>query len=146
MNYYLVLNGPNLNLLGRRQPDIYGSATLEDINRELAATLSDGESLVAEQYSGEGEIIDALHRAGFDARCLGIVLNAGAYTHYSYAIADAIAAIEVPVVEVHISNIHARENFRSRSVIAPVCTGSISGFGTLSYRLALDALRYRHGS
>ena len=145
MKYYLVLNGPNLNLLGRRQPDIYGEATLDDINRSLAQMLPDGESLDARQYNGEGEIIDALHEAGFDPDCLGIVLNAGAYTHYSYAVADAIAAIEVPVVEVHISNVHAREDFRRLSVIAPVCAGTISGFGTDSYRLALSALMMRNG-
>ncbi len=144
MKYYLILNGPNLNLLGRRQPAVYGSDTLDDINRRLAMTLSGGESIVAEQYSAEGDIIDAIHRAGFDSDCLGIVLNAGAYTHYSYAIADAIAAVDVPVVEVHISNVHAREDFRRLSVIAPVCAGTIAGFGADSYRLALDALRYRH--
>lgn len=141
MAYFLIINGPNLNLLGRREPEIYGSRTLDDINRELAQNLADGESLVTEQYSGEGEIIDALHRAGFDPDCRGIVLNAGAYTHYSYAIADAIAAIDVPVVEVHMSNVHAREDFRRLSVIAPVCRGSISGFGAASYSLALQALR-----
>ena len=141
MAYYLILNGPNLNLLGRRQPEIYGHETLEDINRGLAQTLAEGESIVAEQYNGEGDIVDSIQRAGFDPDCAGIVLNAGAYTHYSYAIADAIAAVPAPVVEVHISNVHAREDFRSRSVIAPVCAGSISGFGTLSYTLALEALR-----
>ncbi|MDE6526577.1 MAG: type II 3-dehydroquinate dehydratase [Muribaculaceae bacterium] len=145
MKYYLILNGPNLNLLGRREPEIYGHDTLDDINRSIAAMLADGESLEARQFNGEGDIIDALHQAGFDADCVGIVLNAGAYTHYSYAIADAIAAIEVPVVEVHISNVHAREDFRRKSVIAPVCAGTISGFGADSYRLALTALKMRYG-
>lgn len=139
-SYILVLNGPNLNLLGRRQPEIYGTETLEDINRELAARLDTDTSLVAKQFNGEGEIIDALHEAGFDAACKGIILNAGAYTHYSYAIADAIAAIAAPVIEVHLSNTAAREEFRSRSVIAPVCRGSVTGFGKLSYTLALDAI------
>ena len=145
MKYILIINGPNLNLLGRREPEIYGSRALDDINRDLAATLPDGLCLETEQYSGEGEIIDALHRAGFDPDCLGIVLNAGAYTHYSYAIADAIAAISVPVVEAHISNVHAREDFRRTSVIAPVCAGTISGFGEASYRLALEAIMLNNG-
>ena len=138
--YILIINGPNLNLLGRRQPEIYGTRSLEDINREIAASLSTDISLVAKQFNGEGDIIDALHDAGFDCDCLGIVLNAGAYSHYSYAIADAIAAIDTPVVEVHISNINAREEFRHKSVLAPVCRGTIAGFGALSYRLAVDAL------
>lgn len=142
--YILILNGPNLNLLGSRQPEIYGRETLDDINRRLAAELPDGMALEAEQHSGEGDIIDALHRAGFDPACLGIVLNAGAYTHYSYAIADAIAAVPAPVVEVHISNVHARESFRSTSVIAPVCAGTIAGFGTMSYSLAVQALIKRN--
>ena len=93
-----------------------------------------------EQRNSEGELIDLIHENGFAADCIGIVLNAGAYTHYSYALADAIEAVEVPVVEVHISNIFAREGFRSKSVIAPVCIGSISGFGRESYRLAIKAL------
>lgn len=138
--YILIINGPNLNLLGRRRPEIYGTRSLEDINREIAASLSTDISLVAKQFNGEGDIIDALHDAGFDSDCLGIVLNAGAYSHYSYAIADAIAAIDTPVVEVHISNINAREEFRHKSVLAPVCRGTIAGFGALSYRLAVDAL------
>lgn len=141
--YILIINGPNLNLLGKREPEIYGSRTLEDINMELASTLDEGTALVARQFNGEGEIIDALHDAGFGPNCCGIVLNAGAYTHYSYAIADAIAAIPVPVIEVHMSNIHAREEFRHRSVIAGVCAGSIAGFGADSYALALQAIKLR---
>lgn len=136
--YILVLNGPNLNLLGRRKPEVYGRETLADISEWL-----DNESscrLVHEQRNSEGELIDLIHENGFAADCIGIVLNAGAYTHYSYALADAIEAVEVPVVEVHISNIFAREGFRSKSVIAPVCIGSISGFGRESYRLAIKAL------
>lgn len=140
--YILVLNGPNLNLLGRRQPEIYGTETLDDINRGLSALLEPGMALEARQSNSEGELIDAIHAAGFDPACRGIILNAGAYTHYSYAIADAIAAVPAPVVEVHISNIFAREGFRAKSVIAPVCRGSISGFGTDSYRLALLALTH----
>ena len=127
--YILVVNGPNLNLLGRRQPEIYGGDTLTEIEEWLESTTD-----------SRFAIIDALHSHGFDAACAGIVLNAGAYTHYSYAIADAIAAIEVPVVEVHMSNIHAREDFRRTSVIAPVCIGTISGFGKNSYALAIKAL------
>lgn len=143
--YILVVNGPNLNLLGRRQPEIYGNRTLDDINSRLVGLFNDRIELRFEQSNSECAIIDCLHRCGFDTGCMGIVLNAGAYTHYSYAIADAIAAIPAPVVEVHISNIFARDEFRSRSVIAPVCAGSVSGFGENSYRLAVEALILRHG-
>ena len=139
MAYIQIINGPNLNLLGKRRPEVYGTTGLDDIN----ASLSDhfrGTEFRFMQSNSEGEIIDAIHKAGFDADCLGIVLNAGAYTHYSYAIADAIEAVAAPVVEVHISNIHAREEFRSRSVIAPVCRGSIAGFGARSYFLAVEVL------
>lgn len=142
--YILVVNGPNLNLLGRRQPEIYGSRTLDDINDNLLDIFGQRVELRFEQYNSECAIIDSLHRCGFDPDCLGVALNAGAYTHYSYAIADAIAAIKAPVVEVHISNIFARDEFRSRSVIAPVCAGSVSGFGEDSYRLAIEALLHRN--
>lgn len=137
--YILVLNGPNLNMLGYRQPEIYGSTTLDDINLGLRNRFPEVFFSFI-QHNGEGELIDALQQAGFDSACRGIVFNAGAYTHYSYAIADAIAAIPVPVVEVHISNVHAREEFRRVSVIAPVCKGTIAGFGIDSYRLAVEAL------
>ena len=143
--FILILNGPNLNLLGRRQPAVYGTRTLDEINSQLVRHFGDRVEIRHEQYNSECAIIDSLHRNGFDNDCAGIALNAGAYTHYSYAIADAIAAIHVPVVEVHLSNIHAREDFRSTSVIAPVCAGSISGFGEDSYRLAIEALLNRHG-
>lgn len=139
MKYILILNGPNLNLLGKREPGIYGHSTLRSIIDGLKAAYPAVE-IRAAQHNGEGELIDELHTAGFDSDCIGIAFNAGAYTHYSYAIADAIAAIPVPVVEVHISNVHAREEFRHRSVIAPVCRGTIAGFGTDSYRLAVEAL------
>ncbi len=139
MAYIQIINGPNLNLLGQRRPDIYGQSTLNDINDELRARFATTELRFA-QSNSEGTIIEAIHTAGFDPECLGIVLNAGAYTHYSYAIADAIEAVGVPVVEVHISNIYAREDFRSRSVIAPVCRGSIAGFGKHSYSLAIEAI------
>ncbi len=135
----LVINGPNLNLLGRRQPEIYGRTTLEDIYRGLCESFPDVDFEFF-QSNSEGEIIDRLHSAGFDADLTGIVLNAGAYTHTSLAIADAIAGIDRPVVEVHLSNIFAREEIRHRSLIAPVCRGSISGFGTYSYNLAVQAL------
>lgn len=138
--FILVINGPNLNLLGRRRPEIYGSETLDDINRRIAEAMPEGYALEARQSNNEGDIIDAIHEAGFDSACKGIILNAGAYTHYSYAIADAIEAVETPVIEVHLSNVDAREDFRRTSVIAPVCRGSISGFGSMSYTLAAKAL------
>lgn len=135
----LVIHGPNLNLLGSREPEIYGRATLPDIDLRIAREAAALEVTVRTvQTNAEGEIVDALQaaRAGVD----GIVINAGAYTHYSYAIRDAIAAIGIPVVEVHLSNVAAREPFRAISVIAPVCLGSIAGFGVESYVLALRAL------
>lgn len=138
--YILVLNGPNLNLTGIREPEIYGSTTLEDINSALEAAFEGRVALKFDQSNCEGTLIDRIHEAGLDSDCAGIVLNAGAYTHYSYAIADAIASVKAPVVEVHLSNPSAREEFRHRSVIAPVCRGSISGFGANSYRLAIEAL------
>lgn len=134
----LIMNGPNLNLLGEREPGIYGSESLETINRGLS-DIADGLGVELGFYQSnhEGELIDKLHaaRLEYDA----VVLNAGAYTHYSIAIRDAIAAIKLPVVEVHLSNIHARESFRENSVIAPVCAGQISGFGAYSYTLGLYA-------
>ncbi|MDE6207738.1 MAG: type II 3-dehydroquinate dehydratase [Muribaculaceae bacterium] len=136
--YILVLNGPNLNMLGIREPEIYGRLTLAQLNEMLEESFP--ELLHFEQYNGEGEIVTAIQRAGIDPACKGIVLNAGAYTHYSYAIADAIAAVPAPVVEVHISNVHAREEFRSRSVIAPVCAGTIAGFGVIGYTIAIQAI------
>ncbi len=131
----LILNGPNLNLLGSREPEIYGRTTLEDIERALRANFPDVE-FVFRQSNHEGELIDLIQNT--DAQ--GIVLNAGAYTHTSLALADCIAAVEVPVVEVHISNIFAREDIRRRSLIAPVCAGTISGFGPMSYALGVQAL------
>ena len=140
----LVINGPNLNLLGEREPNIYGGDSLQSINEELAKMAADmGHELAFFQSNGEGEIIDSLHAARLD--CAGVILNAGAYTHYSYAIRDAIAAIKIPVIEVHLSNVDSREEFRSTSVIASVCKGSIAGFGKYSYALALSALDYCFG-
>ena len=134
----LVINGPNLNLLGTREKDVYGTATLSEI---AAAVDEEARSLGMDvdfiQSNHEGEIIDRIHeaRGSYDL----IIINPGAYTHYSIAIRDAIKAVELPCIEVHLSNIHAREEFRSNSVIAPVCTGQISGFGANSYIVALRA-------
>ncbi len=138
----LVLNGPNLNLLGTRQPEVYGRATLADVETLCRQTAADlGLSVAFLQSNDEGALIDAIHAArGVHA---GIVLNAGAYTHTSIALMDAIAAAEVPTVEVHLSNIHAREPFRHRSWIAPVAIGQIAGFGPTGYALALRALAER---
>ena len=136
----LVLHGPNLNLLGEREPHIYGLQRLEELNDAIArgAKALDVE-VSCEQYNGEGAIVDALHAAR--SKYAGVVINPGAYAHYSYAIADAIAAIGIPVVEVHLSNVAAREAFRRTSVTAAACRGVVSGFGTAGYVLALRALR-----
>jgi 3-dehydroquinate dehydratase-2 len=135
----LVLHGPNLNLLGTRETHVYGQHTLEDINAALQELGdSQGCAVTALQSNHEGELVDALHQAR--GRHQGVILNAGAYTHTSLALRDAIAAIDIPVIEVHLSNIFAREEFRHRSLIAPVCQGSISGFGWRSYLLGLRAL------
>ena len=140
----LVLNGPNLNLLGEREPAVYGDNSLQSINDRLSAKAEKmGFQLDFFQTNSEGGIIDKLHEARRD--CAGVILNAGAYTHYSYAIRDAIAAIKIPVIEVHLSNVDNREEFRKNSVIAPICIGSIWGFGEYSYALALDALNYISG-
>ncbi len=136
MTTILVLHGPNLNLLGNREPGIYGHQTLDSINDRLIELGNElGVTVVAQQSNHEGALIDALHNSQDDA----VVLNAGALTHYSYALRDAIAAISIPVVEVHLSNTAAREDWRHTSVIAPVCAGTISGFGVLSYELGLRA-------
>lgn len=133
-----IINGPNLNLLGKREPGIYGKQDFESYFDTLQARYSSVE-LTYFQSNHEGAIIDKLHELGF-GQCSGIILNAGAYTHTSLAIADAIAAINTPVVEVHISNVHAREEIRHRSMLSAVCRGVIAGFGLDSYRLALEAL------
>lgn len=140
MKKILIINGPNLNLLGRREPQIYGHDTLADIAERVKAQFAGLAEIEWWQSNHEGAIIDRLHRAGYEEACSGIVLNAGAYTHTSLAIADAIAAIPVPVVEVHLSNVFSREDIRHRSLIAPVCAGSISGFGAKSYSLGVSAL------
>ena len=139
MKEFVVLNGANLNMLGIRERGIYGDLTLDDINAEIDAEADRlGVSVQCFQTNIEGGLVNYIH--GALGRWDGIVLNAGAYTHYSISIRDAIASINVPTVEVHISNVHAREEFRHRSVIAPVCVGTISGFGLHSYLLALRAL------
>ncbi|MCR9126492.1 MAG: type II 3-dehydroquinate dehydratase [Rhodobacteraceae bacterium] len=139
MTSVLVLNGPNLNLLGTRQPEVYGNDTLADVEALcLASGARHGLAVRCLQSNSEGALIDAVH--GARGRDRGIVLNAGAYTHTSIALMDAIASVELPVIEVHLSNIHAREPFRHRSYIAPVALGQICGFGILGYALALDAL------
>ena len=138
MKNIAVIHGPNLNLLGAREPDIYGHMTLADLNKMLTDKAGECDTRCSFfQSNSEGELITAVQKAD---GCDGIILNAGAYTHYSIALRDAIAAIGTPVAEVHLSNTAARESFRQQSVIAPVCRGSIAGFGAMSYVLALYAL------
>lgn len=135
----LILNGPNLNMLGKREPEIYGSQTLEDINQKLKGVAKDlGLSLTFFQSNHEGALVDRV-QAALNVH-QGILINPGAYTHTSVAIRDAISAVALPTVEVHLSNIHQREAFRHHSYIAPVAIGQISGFGANSYRLGLEGL------
>jgi 3-dehydroquinate dehydratase-2 len=136
-----IINGPNLNLVGVRQPEVYGNRSLDQYLQELAEQFPQ-HTIDVFQSNIEGEIVDRLQQVGFED--CGIVLNAGGYTHTSVAIADAVAAITAPVVEVHISNIYSREPFRHKSLLSPVCQGIIAGFGLDSYRLALHSLIKQH--
>ncbi|WAM32471.1 type II 3-dehydroquinate dehydratase [Caldicellulosiruptor naganoensis] len=141
MKKILIINGPNLNLLGVREKNIYGTTTYNELLEIISKKASElGLDVLFFQSNHEGEIIDRIHRA-LEENIEGIIINPGAYTHYSYAIHDAIKAVNLPTIEVHISNIHAREEFRKRSVIAPACIGQISGFGIKSYIIALYALK-----
>ena len=135
-----VLHGPNLNLLGIREPDVYGQDTFDEMNRKIKdrARELEMEARIF-QFNSEGEIIDAIHESLQWADC--IIINPGAYTHYSYAIRDALAAVRLPTIEIHLTNIHQRDEWRRHSVIAPVSTGQIIGFGTNGYRLALAAAK-----
>jgi len=136
----LVINGPNLNMLGKREPHIYGTCTLDSIIDELNQyAIVQGIVLEHFQSNSEGDLIDKLQSIDDETR--GIILNPGALTHYSIALRDSISAIHTPVVEVHISNIHKRESFRAVSVVAPVCVGQISGLGKEGYRLAFDYIK-----
>ena len=139
----LILNGPNLNRIGKREPEIYGHETLEDVEKKLTM-IAEKQSMNLDffQSNTEGILIDRIHEAADDGTD-GIIFNPGAFTHYSIALRDAIASIDVPVIEVHISNIHTRESFRQTSVIAPVCIGQLTGFGTDGYTLALQAFLLR---
>lgn len=140
MKKILIVNGPNLNMVGERETGVYGRETMEQIiDQTMDKAKEWGVSCGYFQSNGEGELIDALHAARLEYD--GVVINAGAYTHYSIALRDAISAIKIPVVEVHMSNIHAREEFRHHSVIAAVCAGQIAGFGKHSYLLAIMALK-----
>lgn len=139
--HVLVLNGPNLNLLGMREPEVYGKNTLADVEKGLRAAFPEVQ-FTFEQSNHEGTLIDAVQDAGA-AGLAGIVLNPGGYTHTSVALRDAVAAVHVPVVEVHLSNLYRREDFRHRSLLAPVCEGQISGLGVEGYHLALRYLLSR---
>lgn len=138
MAHIAVIHGPNLNLFGTRETHIYGNVTLEQINQRLHKAAGANHELRIAQSNHEGVIIDTIHEARTWAN--GIVINPGAFTHYSYAIRDAISAVKLPTVEVHLSNIHTRESFRHTSVIVPVCVGQIAGFGWRSYLHGLAAL------
>lgn len=133
---FLFINGVNLNMTGVREKGVYGTETLDDINRQIAAHF-DGDDCEFFQSNIEGEICTTIQTAQAD----GIILNAGAFTHYSYAIRDAIASVKIPVVEVHMSNVHAREEFRSKSVLSAVCKGVVLGFGKNSYILAAESFK-----
>ncbi|MBP3423260.1 MAG: type II 3-dehydroquinate dehydratase [Clostridia bacterium] len=139
---FLVMNGVNLNLTGKREKSVYGSETLEQVNAKIAAYAAEnGDSVDFYQSNVEGELVNKLHEAYLQKAYDGILFNAGAFTHYSYALRDAIAAIDIPVAEVHMSNVHAREEFRHTSVLSEVCKGVVCGFGAASYIAALVGLK-----
>ena len=139
---FLVLNGVNLNLTGLREKSVYGTKTLDEINAELTAFCKAlGDEVTFYQSNIEGELVNKLHEVFLQKSCDAVIFNAGAYTHYSYALRDAIAAIDIPVVEVHMSNVHAREEFRHTSVLSSVCKGVICGFGANSYKAAIFAVK-----
>ena len=139
---FLIINGVNLNLTGKREKGVYGTATLDEINEQIAIFCkNNGDDVDFYQSNIEGEIVNKLHEAFLTKAYDGILLNAGAFTHYSYALRDAIAAIDIPVAEVHMSNVHAREEFRHTSVLSEVCKGVVCGFGAGSYMAALVGLK-----
>ena len=139
---FLVMNGVNLNLTGKREKSVYGTATLEEINAKIAAFCKqNGDEVEFYQSNIEGELAGKLHEAYLNKSFDAVVFNAGAFTHYSYALRDAIAAIDIPVVEVHMSNVHAREEFRHKSVLSEVCKGVVCGFGANSYLAAIVGLK-----
>ena len=139
---FLVINGVNLNLTGKREKGVYGADSLETLNEKIAEFANaNGDEVDFYQSNIEGELVNKLHDAYLGASYDGILINAGAFTHYSYALRDAIAAIDIPVAEVHISNVHAREEFRRKSVLSEVCKGVVCGFGVGSYMAALIALK-----
>lgn len=139
---FLVMNGVNLNLTGLREQSVYGTATLDEINAKIDAYCKEnGDEVDFYQSNIEGELVNALHKAYLDKAYDAIVFNAGAFTHYSYALRDAIASIKIPVAEVHMSNVHAREEFRRHSVLSEVCKGVVCGFGASSYILAIVGLK-----
>ncbi len=139
---FLVVNGVNLNLTGKREKGVYGSASLEELNEKIQAFCkANGDEVNFYQSNVEGELVNKLHEVYLQGKVDGILLNAGAFTHYSYALRDAIAAIDIPVAEVHISNVHAREEFRKHSVLSEVCKGVVCGFGVGSYLSAIIGLK-----
>ncbi len=139
---FLIINGVNLNLTGKREPGVYGTRTLAEIEKRIAERCAEaGDETEFFQSNSEGELCDRLHRAFLTRECDGIVLNAGAYSHYSYALRDAIASIDIPVAEVHMSNIAAREDFRHKSVLSEVCRGVVFGFGEAGYLTAIAGLK-----
>ena len=139
---FLILNGVNLNLTGKREKGVYGTETLDQLNEKIAAYCKKGGDEAAFYQSNiEGELVNKLHEAFLEKTYDAIILNVGAFTHYSYALRDAIAAIDIPVAEVHISNVHAREEFRKKSVLSEVCKGVVCGFGVGSYIAAIEGMK-----